>query len=369
MNSLAKRCGVSLLNVLPILLLSGRLAFSYTPEPRYVLAALMYDWIFFLNTGTRWGQAVVLINDTLFVYGGKTDLYNSYSYTSAPTTNELLYLPLSQPFNINNPPWELMNSSRTSEIPNVSWHTLSAFNHSGVLLFGGQPGTSSPIVTFDGADSTSLLDLSNSTQPAWYPDLSWVGEPVRRVFHSSVTCPTTGKIYIIGGQAADGSQHAFSDHYMFDPHTLAFSIIPPNDGPPALYGHASVIFTDGRMFIFGGVSEDFLNPLSDVWTLDTSNINPVWEKIQVDSSSLPQPRRAFAAVAIGQGKILIQGGSDADLLNYVNDGWILDTSKDPAIWTQVAELTQLGARRDHYAILSNDLVIFGFGRSFLIPIF
>jgi N-acetylneuraminic acid mutarotase len=161
----------------------------------------------------------------------------------------------------------------------------------------------------------------------------------------------------------------FTDHYMFDPHTLTFSTIPSGNGLPALYGHASVIFPDGRMFVFGGVSEDILNPLSNVWTLDTNNINPAWEKMPVDSSSLPQPRRAFAAVAIGQGKILMQGGSDANLQNNMNDGWVLDTSKDPAVWTQVAELTQLGARRDHYAILSNGLVIFGFGRFFLIPIF
>lgn len=297
----------------------------------------------------------------MFVYGGKTDLFNSYSYTSAPTTSDLLRLPLSQPFDTATPPWELVNSSSTSQIPNVSWHTLSAFNYSSVLLFGGQPGTTSPIVTFDEADSACLLELSNSMQPTWYPDVSWVGEPVRRIFHTSVTCPSTGRIYIVGGQTADGSQHLFPAHYIFDPRTLTFSVTPSNNGPPALYGHASVIFPDGRMFVFGGIAEDTPIPLSDVWSLDTANKDSVWRKVPVNSSSLPQPRRAFAAVAIGQGKILIQGGSDADLQNNMNDGWILDTSKDPAVWTEVTELAQVGARRDHYAILSNGLVIFGFG--------
>lgn len=180
------------------------------------------------------------------------------------------------------------------------------------------------------------------------------------MYHSSATSPS-GIIYITGGQAADGSGRAFSDHYAFDPQALTFSGIPSNNGPPALYGHASVMLPDGRLFVFGGVSDGSLNPLSTIWVLDTANSNLAWVLLQVDASLIPASRRAFAAVAIGQGKILIQGGSDANLQSNIDDGWILDTSKDPATWTQVKELTQVGARRDHCAILSNGLVIFGFG--------
>jgi hypothetical protein len=70
---------------------------------------------------------------------------------------------------------------------------------------------------------------------------------------------------------------------------------------------------------------------------------------------------AFAAVSIPSGKVLIQGGSDANLKTNFADGWILDTTQNPMIWTQVAPLAQVGARRDHFAVSSGDLVLFGFG--------
>ena len=37
----------------------------------------------------RWGQAIAVVNEALFVFGGKTDPYNSYGYTSAPWNNDL----------------------------------------------------------------------------------------------------------------------------------------------------------------------------------------------------------------------------------------------------------------------------------------
>lgn len=313
---------------------------------------------------SRWGQAVVLVNDVLFVHGGKTDQYNSYSYNSAPNTNDILYLPLSGPFAAAQPPWELVSSSTnlsTSQGPAVSWHTLSAFNKSGVLLFGGQPGPNSPTVVVDQADSASLLNVFDQLEPVWQVEPpSWGDQPTRRIHHTSSTS-LSGIIYIIGGQLADGSDHTFSEHYMFDPQTLRFSRLPSDGGPPAIYGHVSVMFTDGRLFVFGGVTGGSLSPFSTIWVLDTTKNPLTWASLQVDPSSVPTPRRAFAAVAIDNNKILIQGGSDINLQTNLDNGWILDVSKNPAVWTSVDALTQVGLRRDHFAVFSNGQVIFGFG--------
>ncbi|KAF5359254.1 hypothetical protein D9756_003093 [Leucocoprinus leucothites] len=332
-------------SLLLVFLFSGIFAAALTPE-------------------ARWAQATVVINDALFVYGGKTDPFNSYSYTSAPNNDDLLYLPLSQAFEATNPPWQLLSSSSRSSAsqgPVLAWHTLSAFNTSGALLFGGEPGPNSEPPTVNGADSATLLDLSDISQPVWHNQAaSWGGEPVRRVYHSSATAPS-GVVYIIGGQKADGSEIGFSDHYAFNPQNLAFSQLPAENGPPALYGHTSIMSVEGRLIAFGGASEGSLIPFSSAWVLDTSKETLAWSQLQVDNSSLPAPRRAFAATAIGQGKILIQGGSDASLQNNMDDGWILDTSRSPAVWTPVEQLSQIGPRRDHFAVCSNGLVIFGFG--------
>lgn len=323
---------------------------------------------------SRWGQATVIINNALFIHGGKTDPFNSFGYQSAPNSNDLLYLPLSSPFNGSSPPWQLLNSpsnSSSSQGPTLSWHTLSAFNTSHILLFGGQPGPNSPTVLVDAADSASLLNVFNRLEPEWiFETMSWANEPVRRIHHSTATS-ISGSIYIIGGQKADGSNNAFSEHYIFQPNIPSFTVLSGENGPPDISGHASVILADGRLLVFGGYSQsqDLTLPFSTIWVLDTTQPSPSWSLLAVSTSSLPTPRRAFAVALLSNGIVLIHGGSDAVLQNNFADGWILNTTQNPMAWTQVDALSQLGARRDHFAVPYDDQVIFGFGRwiySFLI---
>lgn len=308
-----------------------------------------------------------MVEDGFFVHGGKTDIYNSYSYTSAPNNNDLLFLLLTDPFDTSSPPWELVSSTAnasTSEGPALAWHSLSAFNTSEALLFGGQPDPNSPTVLVDLSDSAALIDVFNRLQPAWTIEAaSWAGEPERRIHHSTATAPS-GLVFIIGGEKADGSQDGFSDHWIFNSTVPSFTQLP-SGGPPAIYGHASIILTDGRLLVFGGFSqlEGFLIPFSTIFVLDTSDTTLTWATASVSTVSLPAPRRAFVALLIGDGKILIHGGSDASLQNDFDDGWILDTTQNPLTWTAIPALSQLGPLRDHFAVCSGDQVIFGFGKS------
>jgi hypothetical protein len=305
-----------------------------------------------------------VINDALFVHGGKTDQNNSYSYSSAPTNADLLFLSLSSSFDVSSPPWQLVNSS-SSQGPAVAWHTLSAFNTSGILLFGGQPGPNSPTVLVDRSDSATLLNVYNWFDPIWTPEVaSWAGQPLRRIHHSTVTVPS-GLVFIIGGEKADGSNNPYSDHYLFDRAGPSFTLLPADNGPPGICGHGSIILPDGRLFVFGGYSQPqaTLLPFSTIFMIDTTQSNLSWSTLSTSNSSLPPPRRAFAAASLPDGKILIHGGSDAVLQNNLDDGWILDTSQNPMVWAQVSALSQLGARREHFAISSGTQVIFGFGLS------
>ncbi|KAF8071852.1 hypothetical protein FPV67DRAFT_901898 [Lyophyllum atratum] len=330
------------------------------------LAYLLSERVSAYAAAPRWGQATVLINDALFVHGGKTDPFNEYSYTAAPNNGDLLYLPLSASFDISSPPWQLLNistNSSSAESPSLSWHTLSAFNTSHVLLFGGQPGPNSATVLVGAADSAYLLNLYDRVQPSWSTEpVSWANEPIRRVHHSSATA-TSGSVFIIGGEKADDSNIAFANHYIFNPNVPSFTLLPPDNGPPDLTGHSSVMLPDGRLLVFGGYSQSSgaLIPFSTIWALDTSQPSQPWSLISVSNSSLPSPRRAFPAAAIAGEKVLIHGGCDAMLQNNFADGWILDTSQDPMVWAQVDALTQLGARRDHFAAPYGNQVIFGFG--------
>jgi hypothetical protein len=175
------------------------------------------------------------------------------------------------------------------------------------------------------------------------------------------TASINGSVYIIGGEAADGSGNTFSTHFVFIPSIPAFVQLPSENAPPGIFGHAAVILFDGRLLVFGGISQGQLVPLSTIWILDTTKSSLTWILASVDGANLPSPRASFAVVLLDDGRILIQGGTDAAFQSNFADGWILDPSTNPMTWTVVPALSQLGARRDHFAVSAAGQVVFGFG--------
>ena len=310
----------------------------------------------------RWGQAVALVQSTLFVHGGRTDEYNAYSYTQAHVNDDLFSLSLLSSFDVANPPWQI--SSVAPQDPAVAWHTLTPFNTTSLLLFGGDTGPNSPVVLPSVPDSAALLNISSANSPSWSVEQqSWANEPLRRIYHTASTFG--GKVYIVGGMKDDGSGMAFSDHFVFDPSTPSFSPLPSANSPPDIAGHQAIVMPNGRLWIFGGYAPSVkaLQPFSTIWSLDLTQTNLNWEQISVSTDTLPPPRRGFAAALCDSGKIFIQGGADAVTQTSFSDGWVLDTSQQPMVWSSVSALSQVGPRRDHFALGLGNLVIFGFGEN------
>jgi hypothetical protein len=308
---------------------------------------------------------VALLENVLYVHGGLTDQYDQYSYTSAPPTSELLFLDLSVSFSATSPPWQLLsNTTTTSSSPALGWHSLSAFNTSSLLLFGGQPGPNSQTVLTTLNDSAALVSAYDRTDPSFLMEpQNWAGQPARRIRHSASS--NSGNILIVGGEKADGSGNSFSDHYIFNPASQKFAMIPlGGDPPPDIFGHASLVLPDGRLLVLGGycASCGDLVPLNTIWSLDTTQATLVWDMISVLNSTLPSPRRDFAAVVLATGEILIHGGGDSALEATYSDGWILNTTQNPMVWREAQSLQQLGARKDHLAVQSNGQVLFAFGK-------
>ncbi|TEB27038.1 hypothetical protein FA13DRAFT_1736823 [Coprinellus micaceus] len=317
---------------------------------------------------SRWGQAVVVVNDILYVYGGKTDEFNEFSYTSAPTTNDLLTLSLASAFSTSSTPWTVISGNSNSSSPQgpaLAWHTASAYNSSQILVFGGIPDVNSDIVLLRNPDSAVILDIWDRLNAVWIVQQdSWANQPTRRIRHSTVTIPS-GLIFIFGGERADGSGIACSDNWVFDPKGPSFTELPTENGPPDLVGHVSIILPDGRILVLGGYVplQRVLLLFSTIYVLDTTKTPYTWSRLLVSSGSLPNARRAFAATLITPDRILIHGGSDAQLQTTLDDGWILDLSPPEATWTRLDSLSGIGARRDHFAVSSGDNVVFGFGYS------
>ena len=55
----------------------------------------------------------------------------------------------------------------------------------------------------------------------------------------------------------------------------------------------------------------------------------------ISGSNLPSPHAAFAVVLLDDGRILIQGGTDAAFQTNLADGWILDPLASSMTWTAI----------------------------------
>ncbi|KAI0029286.1 hypothetical protein K488DRAFT_33982, partial [Vararia minispora EC-137] len=86
-----------------------------------------------------------------------------------------------------------------------------------------------------------------------------------------------------------------------------------------------------------------------------------WSSTSVGSTVIPSGRTDFCATVLSDGRVLIHGGADAGFQNTFADGWILDTTQNPMVWLSVPALSQLGPRKDHFAVTVGSQVIFGFG--------
>ncbi|KAJ7745743.1 hypothetical protein B0H16DRAFT_1855936 [Mycena metata] len=319
--------------------------------------ALLIPAVHSYSPASRWGQATSIITDSLFIQGGKQDPYNSEGYNSALAQDDLLYLSLGSSWSADSPPWQLLDPNNTSNSPGpaVAWHTLSAYNSSMLLVFGGMPSPTVPLATQP--DSGWLLDVNNIQQPQFTQEPSdWGGEPIRRIHHAAVSS-TTGEVYIFGGEKADGSLEPFSDNHVFDPNTDSFALLPTDNAPPALTGHAAVILPNGQIRLFGGLSPEGLVSFNTFYIFDTQTNS--WSSETVTYGDVPQGRRAFASTLVDEHTLLIHGGSDAVFQNVLSDGWIYNITN--TTWTSVSALEALGQRMDHFAVTYGEQVVFGFG--------
>ncbi|KAF9510296.1 hypothetical protein BS47DRAFT_1348219 [Hydnum rufescens UP504] len=309
--------------------------------------------------------ACTIVSNTLYVHGGKVDPSNQFSYTSAPNTNQLLTLDLSSPFPLWDPPWHLVTGSRRPpglQGPAVSFHTLTAFSHDRILAFGGYGGPPMPIETYP--DSAWLLtNLTGAIGPTWVAQPpGWANEPIRRMYHTATA--VDGKVWITGGEKADGSGLGFNTTYQYVPAVTFLSsgsFNPVASDIPEMVGHGSILLSNGTLVLFGGysTSQSALLPLSQLWMLDTKSPGSSWTSVAI-SGTIPSPRRNFAYALLDGGKILVHGGSDAPFQSVFSDGAILDIGSRS--WSVVDAIsTLLGPRHDHFAIGLGSQVMFGFG--------
>lgn len=288
-----------------------------------------------------------------------------YSYSSAPNTNDLLSLDLSSSFALTDAPWTYVAGSSTpstSQGPSVAFHSLTAFNETAVLAFGGDGG--STMASPSSPNSAWLLDVSSPATPDWFeqPD-GWANEPVRSIRHAAAS--SFGRVWITGGEKADGSNLAVTGHYVFQPSVPSFDQLPTDGAPPVLVGHGALRLGSNVLLVFGGYDPagNTLVNMDNLWLVDTSLATPVWTSATTEGSA-PTPRRDFAYTLLGDGRVFIHGGADATMQTVYSDAAILDVTQTPMHWSSLSGFEQVGPRRNHMAVGIGAQVLIGFGKAF-----
>ena len=176
--------------------------------------------------------------------------------------------------------------------------------------------------------------ITNVTKnPAWRKLDPSGTPPISRVRHSTVYDATANLMIVFGGNPSTSSPQSPSER-MDDTWILtnvegasgtpAWSQLNVVERPPARDGHTAVIDeVSGRMVVFGGAGADrFVR--NDVWILTgVGGKASLWNEYETGTPR-PKARTAHSAVYTGQAKNrMIVFGGDAGNSNLLNDVWIL----------------------------------------------
>lgn len=335
----------------------------------------------------RWAQASLLLPDnSLLVYGGKVSGNGGYTYSSAPDTNDLLYLALDSSFSANSPRWQYLSGSQipnnSSTSPSTSYASLAPLlDQTTILSFGGSASSSSNLT---GSDSSSIISLP--TSPSGQSNLAlitqqtsdWAQQPIRRIRHStnSASGPDSSRIWTLGGQRADGSQAVFDELWQYSashssPQSGTWSACPP--APQAIFDHSSVTLIDStnvvRLYVIGGMGGngklvDMKNLYRFTPDLTSSSCSGVWDTIQLTGASIPPPRRGLSVVGLSPTQLMLFGGASLSASDVYSDLWILDLTQ--LSWSQLSNTGATGAPSPRWGhsmarVGQRIIITFGYG--------
>jgi N-acetylneuraminic acid mutarotase len=169
-------------------------------------------------------------------------------------------------------------------------HTETLLGNGKLLIAGGQSSSSCGSVSAAGTDSAHLLDIKGNTTA-----FTNMGAP--RVWHNAIRLGN-GNVLLVGGNSTAGSQIAS----LFDVGTATWS----QTGPAStLAGMASVLLTDGRVLVTGGIYDG----ANDGLRTNTVRIYDPANKSWTTATSMLQARAHHFAVLLRNGKVLVAGGT------------------------------------------------------------
>ncbi|XP_025846717.1 kelch domain-containing protein 3 isoform X2 [Vulpes vulpes] len=278
----------------------------------------------------RYGHSTVLIDDTVFLWGGRNDTEGACN---------VLYA-----FDVNTHKWSTPRVSGT--VPGArDGHSACVLGKT-MYIFGGYEQLADCF-----SNDIHKLDTSTMT----WTLICTKGNPARwRDFHSATMLGS--HMYVFGGRADRfGPFHSNNEIYcnrirVFDTRTEAWLDCPPTPVLPEGRRSHSAFGYNGELYIFGGYNARLNRHFHDLW-----KFNPVsftWKKIEPKGKG-PCPRRRQCCCIVGDKIVLFGGtspspeeglGDEFDLIDH-SDLHILDFNTSDMSFEELLELqSQVGTK-------------------------
>ncbi|XP_036623429.1 kelch domain-containing protein 3 isoform X4 [Trichosurus vulpecula] len=271
----------------------------------------------------RYGHSAVLIDDTVYLWGGRNDTEGACN---------VLY-----GFDINTHKWFTPRVSGT--VPGARDGHSACVLGKNMYVFGGYEQLADCF-----SNDIHKLDTSSMT----WTLISAKGTPARwRDFHSATMLGS--RMYVFGGRADRfGPFHSNNEIYcnrirIFDTRAEAWLECPPTPLLPEGRRSHSAFGYNGELYIFGGYNARLNRHFHDLW-----KFNPVsfsWKKIEPKGKG-PCPRRRQCCCIVGDKIVLFGGtspspeeglGDEFDLMDH-SDLHILDFNLAAMSFEELLEL-------------------------------
>nr|AML78405.1 putative LOV domain-containing protein [Coleochaete irregularis] len=260
--------------------------------------------------------------------GNKVVLFGGEGVNMQPM-NDTFVLDLGEP----RPTWRHVD---VSAAPPGRWgHTLSCFNGSSLVVFGGE-GREGLL------NDVFVLDLE--AQPPVWREVAGSGPPLPRSWHSS--CTLNGTQLVVFGGCTD-SGRLLSDTYLLDltEEKPTWREIPVAWAPPSRLGHSLSAYEGRKILMFGGLATTgpLRNRSNEAFTIDLGEEEPQWRYVTGGTlpaaatlgGTVPPPRLDHVALTVPGGRVLIFGGSMLQTANSPSQLYLLDPKEDVPKWRVV----------------------------------
>ncbi|CAB4489299.1 hypothetical protein RhiirA1_529824 [Rhizophagus irregularis] len=311
----------------------------------------------------RYAHSSVLVDKKLFFFGG----YSGHSLKTSENLDQIIYLDISKPFNMANPPFEEISKT----IPFGSSYATAFLSPQKniIYLFGGIVKD----VNTDLDIFKSVLYSYNLETNEWTIPITNGIAPGRRRDMNGVINNKTGKFYVFGGaiDPETGSQStiALNDMNIFDTISLTWSKGSSIYAPLPRMDFTTTLLSNGIIVFIGGRETNNLVDVDINQLVLYDTTNDKWSSMTARGVIL-ENRNAHSAVLTPDERIIVFGGCKGMNETILNQLAILNTKTYPYEWSipQVSALNSSPPEsiQLHSATLIENYMFINFGQNYQI---